>query len=283
MKKKNVRKIIVLVIMGLFVLFFCIWQNNDIVISHYSYKTSLIGDNLNGYKIAQISDLHNKRFGKNQKHLLNILDKENPDIIVITGDIVDSNHTNIDIALEFIKGAIELAPVYYVTGNHEYWLSNHDRDKLMKGMERNGVTILDNKVIYMEKENGNGYYLIGLSDKNLSDHVLPSICSSIDSNKLQILLAHEPQYFDNYSKADVDLVLSGHAHGGQIRLPFIGGLIAPDQGFLPKYTSGTYINKNTTMIVSRGLGNSIIPMRVFNRPEVVIISLQKHKIRQTNS
>lgn len=275
MKKKKVRKIIILVFMGIFVLFFCIWQNNDIVVSNYKYKTSLIGSNLNGYKIAQISDLHNKEFGKNQKNILIILEKENPDIIVVTGDIVDSSHTNINIALEFIKGAIDIAPVFYVTGNHESWLSNNDRDKLMKGMEQDGVTLLDNKAINLEKENGDGFYLIGLSDNNLSDNVLTTLSTYLDSSKPQIVLAHEPQYFDNYSTAGVDLVLSGHAHGGQFRLPFIGGLVAPNQGFFPKYTSGTYLKNNTTMIVSRGLGNSIIPIRVFNRPEIVIVSLQK--------
>lgn len=275
MKKKRVRKIFALVFMGVFVLFFCIWQNNDIVISKYKYKTSLISDNLNGYKIAQISDLHNKKFGKNQKNILSLLVKVRPDIIVITGDIVDSRHTNINIALEFIKGAVEIAPVFYVTGNHEYWLSNNDRDKLMNGMEQYGVTLLDNKVINIENENSDGFYLIGLSDKNLSDNVLTTMCAHMESGILQIVLAHEPQYFNDYSKAGVDLVLSGHAHGGQIRLPFIGGLVAPNQGFFPKYTSGTYIGNNTTMIVSRGLGNSIIPVRVFNRPEIVIVTLQK--------
>ena len=275
MKKKKVRKITLVVLIGMCVILFCFWQNNDIVISNYSYKTSLISDNLNGYKIAHISDLHNKEFGMNQKNILNLLDKENPDIIVITGDIVDSNHTSINTALEFIDGAIDIAPVFYVTGNHEYWLSNNDRVILLKRMEQDGVTLLDNKTINMEKENGDGFYLIGLSDKDLSNNVLTTMSYDMDSSKLQIVLAHEPQYFENYSNADADLVLSGHAHGGQIRLPFIGGLVAPNQGFFPKYTSGTYLKNNTTMIVSRGLGNSIIPIRVFNRPEIVIVKLQK--------
>ena len=272
---KRVRIILLLIIVGLLLLSFCVWQNNDIVISNYDYKTSLISDNLNGYTIAQISDLHNKEFGKNQKNILNLLEKESPDIIVITGDIVDSNHTNINVALEFIEGAANIAPVFYVTGNHEYWLSDKDRDTLMKRMEQVGVMLLDNKAINLEKENSNGFYLIGLSDKNLNDTVLKTMCSQLDSSKLQIVLAHEPQYFDHYSHAGVDLVLSGHAHGGQIRLPFIHGLVAPGQGFFPKYTSGTYVNNDTTMIVSRGLGNSIIPIRVFNRPEIVMVTLQK--------
>lgn len=275
MKNKTVRKIVVSFLIGMTVFIFCVWQNNDIVISKYEYKNSKTSDSLNGYKIAQISDLHNKEFGKNQKKILSKLKKEMPDLIVITGDLVDSNRTNINIAMEFIQGAVKIAPTFYVTGNHEYWLSANDRDKLMNGMKQAGVTLLDNKAVILGNEDGNGFFLLGLSDKNLSDNTLTTICSNIASNKLQILLAHEPQYFKAYCNAGVDLVLSGHAHGGQIRLPFIGGLIAPNQGIFPKYTSGTYLMDSTTMIVSRGLGNSIIPIRIFNRPEIVIVTLQK--------
>jgi predicted MPP superfamily phosphohydrolase len=272
LKKIINKKLVIMFIVIVFIIIFCIWQNNDIVVSNYEYKTEKISDNLDGYKIAQISDLHNKEFGKNQKRLLQILKGEDPNLIVITGDVVDSRHTDIDVALEFVKGAVDIAPVYYVTGNHEYWLINDDWNKLMQGLEQYGAIILDNEVI--EMGNVDRFYLIGLNDNNLSDDTLNNLCSNLDSDKLQIVLAHEPQYLNNYSEAEVDLVLSGHAHGGQIRLPFIGGLVAPDQGFFPKYTSGTFIESDTTMIVSRGLGNSIVPIRVFNRPEVVIVKLQ---------
>jgi predicted MPP superfamily phosphohydrolase len=264
-----------IVLLGFIISIFCIWQNNDIIISEYVYETAKMSDAMEGFKIAQVSDLHNKVFGKDHKILLNKLKNEKPNIIVITGDLVDSKKTNVDAALEFVKGAIEIAPVYYVTGNHEFWLSSNDWDKLMQGMEQYGVVILDNKVSNIEFNNEFGFYLIGLSDSNLLDNTLKSLCSDIDSDRLQILLAHEPQNINHYSEAKVDLVLSGHAHGGQMRLPLIGGLVAPDQGLFPKYTSGTYIDKNTTMIVSRGLGNSIIPVRIFNRPEIVIITLHK--------
>lgn len=274
MKNIKNRKIIVLFSTGILVFLFCVWQNNDIVVSDYQYRTSLIGDHLNGYKIAQISDLHNKKFGRQQNRIIRILSNETPDIIVITGDIVDSDRTNIETALEFVEQAIKIAPVYFVTGNHEHWLSEYDRDNLLEGMKQRGVTLLDNQTMNMDKY-GDEFYLAGLSAVHLSDNVLKTMCSDMDSTKLQIVLAHEPQFLYNYSDADVHLVLSGHAHGGQIRLPVIGGLVAPGQGFFPKYTSGTYKKNSTTMIVSRGLGNSIIPIRVFNRPEVVIITLQK--------
>ena len=275
MKNKIFKRLVILSILSLLLIIFFIWQNNDIVISNYVYKSSKLDNNLSGYKIAQLSDLHNKEFGKNQKKLLDILVDEAPDIIVITGDIVDSKNTDIDIALRLVKGATKIAPVYYVTGNHEHWLNDEDRNALLQGLQQYGVTLLDNKAVTVEKEKCKGFHLIGLSDKNLSDSTLETLCSRISPDEMKIVLAHEPQYFENYDDAGADLVLSGHAHGGQIRLPFLGGLVAPNQGFFPKYTSGTYIKNNTTMIVSRGLGNSIVPIRVFNRPEVVIVTLQK--------
>lgn len=275
MKNKIFKRLVILSILSLLLIIFFIWQNNDIVISNYVYKSSKLDNNLSGFKIAQLSDLHNKEFGKNQKKLLDILVDEAPDIIVITGDIVDSKNTDIDIALRLVKGATKIAPVYYVTGNHEHWLNDEDRNALLQGLQQYGVTLLDNKAVTVGKETDKGVHLIGLSDKNLSDSTLETLCSNTSSEALKIVLAHEPQYFENYDVAGADLVLSGHAHGGQIRLPFLGGLVAPNQGFFPKYTSGTYIKNNTTMIVSRGLGNSIVPIRVFNRPEVVIVTLQK--------
>jgi predicted MPP superfamily phosphohydrolase len=277
MKKIKHRKYVILFIVVIFITIFCLWQNNDIVVSNYVYKTEQISADLGGYKIAQISDLHNKEFGKDQKRLLKILRKENPNLIAITGDIVDSSRTDIDVALEFVKGAVEIAPVYYVTGNHEYWLKADDWNVLMQGLKQCGATILDDEAV--EIGNDYSFYLIGINDNSLSSNILDELCSNLDKDKLQIVLAHEPQYINKYSEAEVNLVLSGHAHGGQIRLPFVGGLVAPNQGIFPKYTSGVYIENSTTMIVSRGLGNSIIPIRIFNRPEVVIVKLQRTKTK----
>ncbi len=262
-------------IIALFIISFSIWQNNDIIFSGFVYKTEKIDDSLDGYKIVQISDLHNKEFGKGQIRILNIIKDIDPDLIVITGDIIDSNHFDIDVALAFAEGAAEIAQVYYVTGNHEYMIDNTSRKSLMQRLEQCGVIILNNEAVEIMNENGDDFYLIGLDDNFLSDNTLMKLCSDLDSKKLRIVLAHEPQYLTNYARTKVDLVLTGHAHGGQVRLPFIGGLIAPDQGLFPKYTSGTYIENDTTMIVSRGLGNSLIPVRIFNRPEIVMIELHK--------
>ncbi len=275
MQTKKVKMLIGLLIIVFGIVIFCIWQNNHIVISRYVYENNKIGVKLDGFKIAQISDLHNKEFGDNNKRLLYKLREEKPNMILITGDIVDRNRTNINIALEFVKGAVEIAPVFYVTGNHEYSISGEDWNKLMQGMSDSGVILMDNKAINIYKGEEIGFYFIGLSDINLTDGTLQTLISNLNPDKLQILLAHEPQNLDYYSQTKVDLVFAGHAHGGQFRLPFLGGLVAPNQGFFPKYTAGTYLEDQTTMVVSRGLGNSVIPVRIFNRPEIVIVTLKQ--------
>lgn len=252
---------------------YCLWENNALVTSHYTYTSAEIGDGLDGYKIMQISDLHNQAFGEKSSGLLKAINDESPDIIVVTGDIVDSRHTDIGTALEFIQGAVKIAPVYYITGNHEYNLPTEAFNVLMQGMSDAGVTILDNKCVKISVRN-EVFNLIGLSDTNLTDSTLSRISPSSE-NRLNILLAHKPQFISNYAAEDADIVLAGHAHGGQIRLPFIGGLYAPGQGLRPEYYEGTYTVDNTTMVVSRGLGNSVFPFRINNRPEIVVLELKK--------
>ncbi|MDE7104814.1 MAG: metallophosphoesterase, partial [Ruminococcus sp.] len=240
-----------------------------LTVSEYNYKSDKITAEMNDFKIIQISDLHNKSFGKNQKYLIKKIKELNPDIIVITGDIVDSNHTNISKAMDFVNGAVEISPVYYVTGNHEHWLDDSEIQELISGLNGTGVKTLNNESVKVEK-NGSSFVLSGLDDYHLEDDTLKNM--KLDKNELNILLAHEPQYLTHYAMNNVDLVLSGHAHGGQFILPFIGGVIAPDQGFLPEYTNGKYMSADTTMIVSRGLGNSVIPVRLFNYPDIVCIT-----------
>jgi predicted MPP superfamily phosphohydrolase len=267
------KKLIIVTITGILFILFLLWQNNAIVVTEYLYQTSKISSHFDGFKIAQVSDLHNKEFGKNQRQLIDKLRKANPDIIVLTGDQIDSKKTKIDIVYVFVQEALKIAPVYYISGNHEAWLSTKDWNNLMGGLMPLGAIPMDNRVMEITKSDELGFYLLGLSDSHLSDHTLTNQNSDLPGDRLQILLAHEPQYLENYSLGVVDLVLSGHAHGGQFRIPGLGGLVAPGQGFFPKYTSGPYQANKTTMIVSRGLGNSIIPIRIFNRPQVIIVKL----------
>lgn len=272
MRKIPHKKIIILILIIIILIPFCLYQNKHLVITTYTYESEKLGADLDGYRIVQISDLHNAEFGKENKKLLETIRSCSPDIIIITGDLVDSNHTNVERAVAFVKEAVKIAPVYYVTGNHEYWLDPSENEQMMQGILAAGAYDLDDEAVRIEKGDSS-FLLVGLDDQHLSDETLKNLLQE-QKNELSIVLAHEPQYLQNYANAEADLVLTGHAHGGQIRLPFVGGIVAPDQGFLPEYTSGQYNSADTEMIVSRGLGNSIIPVRLFNYPEVVCVELR---------
>lgn len=268
-RKKYIKSAIVLLIV-IVLLLFCNFQNKHLETTHYTYETEQLGVDLDGYRIVQISDLHNAKFGKNNQKLVDRIRECAPDMIVLTGDLVDSNHTNVDRVVQFVDEIVKICPVYYVTGNHEYWLDTSEYEKLMDGLVSAGVVILDNQVVEISRGDAK-FRLVGLDDKSLADGTLEALLS--DEKELTVVLAHEPQYFARYAGTGVDLVLSGHAHGGQFRLPFVGGIVAPDQGFLPEYTAGEYYMNGTEMIVSRGLGNSVIPVRLFNYPEIVCVEL----------
>lgn len=272
MRKISHKKILILILIIIILIPFCLYQNKHLVITTYTYESEKLGADFDGYRIVQISDLHNAAFGKENKKLLETIRSCSPDIIIITGDLVDSNHTNVERAVAFVKEAVKIAPVYYVTGNHEYWLDPSENEQMMQGILAAGAYDLDDEAVRIEKGDSS-FLLVGLDDQHLSDETLKNLLQE-QKNELSIVLAHEPQYLQNYANAEADLVLTGHAHGGQIRLPFVGGIVAPDQGFLPEYTSGQYNNTDTEMIVSRGLGNSIIPVRLFNYPEVVCVELR---------
>lgn len=254
------------------ILVFCWMQNKYLTVTYYTYTNSELPQVFEGYRIVQISDLHNATFGVKNKSLVGIIQDLQPDMIVITGDVVDSGHTDMEAALEFAGLCVELAPTYYITGNHENWLEESEKVYLLEELEKLGVTCLEDE--WVEVVQGeSAFTLIGLNDESLSGGVLKKVLENADAEKVQILLAHEPQYLENYAASGVDLVLSGHAHGGQFRLPFVGGLVAPDQGFFPEYTEGEHVEGDTTMVISRGLGNSVIPLRLFNLPEIVCVEL----------
>ncbi len=305
--KSRKKRLITRLIVVLVILVFCWLQNNWLVVSHYTYESAKVPQEFEGYRIVQISDLHNAVFGVNNVRLLEKIQELAPDMVVITGDVVDSNHTNVEVAVAFAKQVAAEYPTYYVTGNHENWLEESAWIELMNGLKDAGVICLADEAVEISK-GGSSITLVGLNDESLSGLTLELMLmkagettgqgasgtvggegqessgadgdegqelSGAGTTKLQILLAHEPQYLENYSQAGVDLVLTGHAHGGQFRIPFIGGgLVAPDQGFFPKYTEGVHVMDETTMIISRGLGNSIIPVRLFNLPEIVCVELK---------
>ncbi len=279
-KKQKYIKLAITLSIVIVIILFCNFQNKHLETTHYTYAAEQLGADLEGYRIVQISDLHNAKFGKNNQKLVDRIRECEPDMIVLTGDLVDSNYTNVDRAVQFVDEIVKICPVYYVTGNHEYWLEKSEYDELMDGLIGAGVVILDDQVVEISRGDAK-FRLVGLDDKSLADGTLEALLNNThnvvhedsDEREFTVVLAHEPQYFARYAGTGVDLVLSGHAHGGQFRLPFVGGIVAPDQGFLPEYTAGEYYMNGTEMIVSRGLGNSVIPVRLFNFPEIVCVEL----------
>lgn len=264
----------VLLVMGL------ILENITVGVTHCTLASNRLPSAFNHYKIVVVSDLHNAEFGKNNDVLIDLIEKEKPDMIALTGDLVDSQKTNMKIAQTLVQRLVKIAPCYYVTGNHEAWLGT-SYQTLEKILQEESVIVLHDEAVQLTKD-GQTIQIAGLDDPDFTDRD-SSIQQSMLETKLSrmnlnsaycVLLSHRPEAFEAYVNQQIDLVLSGHAHGGQFRIPFLGGIIAPNQGLFPKYDAGMYTQNDTTMIVSRGIGNSIIPVRVNNQPEIVSIELR---------
>ena len=253
-------------------------QNQHFEVNEITIKCETLPDDFQGYKIVQVSDLHNAEFGENNSDLLSAIKEQSPDIIVVTGDIVDSRRTDVQIARDFVNNASEIALVYYVTGNHEARVLAEDE---IDNVELNkNVIVLHNKDILLEKGKS-VIQLIGVDDpdykavKDSTEYMNKRLEKYCNNEYFKILLSHRPELFEVYVENNMNIVLSGHAHGGQFRLPFIGGVIAPHQGLFPTYDSGVYTKNHTNMVISRGLGDSIIPLRINNPPELVVVTLDK--------
>ena len=278
-KIKNRTTIILVMLLISIMVSWVIWGNLSVETTKLTVTSKDLTEAFDKFSIAHISDLHNAEYGKNNEKLIDILEAESPNIIAITGDLIDSNHTNLEVALSFAQQAVKIAPCYFVTGNHEAWIGSQ-YEELKTSLQNTGITVLQDEAI--ELNYGDVcIQLIGLNDPDfserdrlLSESILEAKLSQVNiSDGFTILLSHRPEYFNVYQNKNIDLVLSGHAHGGQFRLPLGGGVIAPGQGLFPKYDAGAYTENGTTMIVSRGIGNSIIPVRINNPPEIVIIEL----------
>ena len=240
---------------------FCLFQNYHLVTTEYECDLGLEQD----ITVVQVSDLHNQIFGIKQSTLLKQIEAADPDIIVVTGDIIDTTHTSYGIAMDFIEGAVKIAPVYYVTGNHEDRLHGAKLDEFFKKMQDLGVIFLDDTFIETDE-----YIIAGIADSSLDD-----FCAygTFNDTKPVILLAHEPQYASLYESLGADIVFTGHYHGGQIIIPGSGGLISPEFEFFPKPYEGMYDYSGMTVVLSRGLGNSVAPVRINNYPELVVVKL----------
>ena len=265
MRKKLLAGLILLVLLTAWLL----WANTALEVNTFPIESEKLPASFDGFRIAQVSDLHNAGFWQDVAEALRQIQ---PDIIVLTGDLIDSGRTDVDAALAFAEQAAQIAPCYFVSGNHEAWSPGH-WEKLREGLKQSGIVLLENDRVRLEL-GGEHLTLLGLSDSSFGgDHarVLGELAAG---EGYKILLSHRPERMGLYAEADIDLVFSGHAHGGQFRIPFLGGVIAPDQGFFPEDDSGLYEQDGTAMLVSRGIGNSIIPLRICNRPEILVAQLK---------
>lgn len=278
--------IVLIVIAALLVVFAAIclwgaWENTAVQLHHITVKDEKLPQAFDGYTFAHISDLHNTQFGEDQARLIELVKESKADAVVVTGDVIDKRRPGMEHALDFFSRAVRLAPVYYVTGNHE--AASKEYAALREQIEAMGVTVLDDRAVVIGRD-GAFLTLAGVNDPMFTTAEAEKN-AQVMRGKLEetlkgadgytALLSHRPELFSVYREAGVDLALAGHAHGGQFRFPWGGGLIAPNQGLFPKYTQGLYEEEGGKMIVSRGLGNSSVPIRLFNRPEVVAVTLKK--------
>jgi len=229
-------------------------------------------------KVIHISDLHSSNYGSKQSKLIGMVVEEAPDMIWITGDLMDENRS-IQGAADFLKGIQGQCPIYYVSGNHEYW--HEDSELVFETIRSYGVTILENEAITV-KIRDSIITLTGVIDpdatlaysgKEALKRSLSRVENIDNQDGYRVLLSHRPEHIEVYENYGFDLVVSGHAHGGQVRIPFLmNGLYAPNQGWFPKYAGGHYdYTQDTAFIVSRGLSYNPRLPRVFNPPEVVVI------------
>ncbi len=279
--KKHYRKrrrktfLAILILLGVLALF-TYDSNTRLVTEEFKVSTNKLPSNFEGFRIVQLSDFHGKSFGKNNSELIKAVKSANPNIIVITGDLIEYSNSG-SWAQTLLKKLKEIAPVYFVTGNHE-WASG-GLVELLYIMDDCGIKVLSNEYEVLEKD-GQKIVLAGVDDPNgLADQKTPQQLfreiRSEQGDAYSILLAHRNNLLDTYAEAGADLVLSGHGHGGIIRLPLIGGLIDVNRTLIAKYDSGFYIKDNTVQFVSRGFGTILHIPRFLNNPQVAVIVLNK--------
>ena len=306
-KIKKIFKIIILLFAFFFV--FNIILNKNIFVREYKIQSKKITEKFNNYKIVQITDVHSIRNDIELEKIVNKIKSQNPNLICVTGDLIDSDYYSYqnslyenndinqieELTVKFMKNLKEIADTYYIYGNHEMMLlDDPENNKFKSDLEELGIKILNNKIAEIEI-NGEKINLVGIQDpatlykdekysnikgnnKNKAQAILNDLFLEIpeeNKNNFTILLSHRPEYFELYDKYNIDLSLTGHTHGGIVKLPIIKGIYAHPQGWLPKYSYGIYKTNDFSMIVSGGIGYSKLPIRIFNPPEICTITLEK--------
>lgn len=281
--KKTKRKLQIIIFSTISALLFAelIHSNLFLKTTEYNLKSDKIQS---GIKIVLISDLHNKEYGKDNEELVSIIKEQQPDFIAATGDLVTRSYINDDNMKNILSQLSKIAPVYCCLGNHERDIA--DKIDFKSDITACGATLLDNESAIFTTKSGEKVLIGGMSDFPFYEYDAPDYDNpeahffdkfkKDSSNYYSVLLHHQPEYIkDILGKSDIDLVLCGHTHGGLVRIPFIGGVVVPNQGFFPEFDKGEFLFDNTTMIISGGLGVSNPVPRFNNQPEICVINITK--------
>ncbi|MCG8485589.1 MAG: metallophosphoesterase [Clostridia bacterium] len=280
-------KMIILITIAIFAIVIIYISTMWIEVSKKEIITDQLPESIEALKIIHLADLHGKDLGQNNKKIIDTINKEQPDFIVLTGDMINSTDDDGHATVALLQNLNNRYPVYYAYGNHDLYCRLHTPDVFsayINKVAETGCFILDDEMLSFEK-NGESIGIYGLSSipyrkkvrKNkvrkdqFTAQFIETKIGSASKERFDILLAHDPTWFQEYSDWKADLILSGHIHGGAIRLPFLGGVISPNRTLFPKYDSGIYHNNDSILYVSRGLGTSVERIRIFNRPEIAVI------------
>lgn len=267
-------------------------ENKNLVVTNYLLEQKRVPNHFHDMRFVCITDLHYNQFGKANVKLLKAIHECKPDAILIAGDLVVTSKSNkVELAYQFLEELTKRYPVYYAPGNHELkWeqgigCSKDFYQSFLKQLEKLGVCYLNNSSVTLKKGTDTlvikglslplKYFSKGKHKIEIGPREIESLIGKVSDNAYEILLAHIPDYFDAYAEYGADFILSGHVHGGIMKLPVLGGVISPRYELFPKYDSGIFKKGRTVMFLSRGLGTHTIPVRVFNRPELLCVEIRK--------
>lgn len=278
-KRRRPPTALTLLLLAVLAALFVRWDNTALQVTRFDPVFAGLPEGFDGCRAVVLGDLHTACFGADNGELFDAVRAEAPDYIFFIGDLLDALHdVPADYAASVADGLSAIAPTYYVTGNHEWAIG--DVPELKETLAAHGVTVLSNQFLQLER-NGSAIVLAGIDDPNgYADQKTPEEVAmevrAAYGDPFWILLAHRNNYFpEHYSLLGADLVVSGHGHGGLVRLPFTDGLISTERTLFPSYTAGLYEENGSVLFVTRGLGNSGPSFRVFNRPEIAVLTLRR--------
>lgn len=252
---------------GIATLSYLYFDLHSIAVKRYTIKISKLPAEFQGFTILHLTDLHSKEYGDSQRDLIELIHRQQFDAVAITGDLVDKSNPSMKPAISLVKG-LQSKPIFFVPGNHEWW-TNY---QIKSSLEDQGVHILENG--HFKYYIGNSHiWIMGVDDPYLGRDQLDMAIAGVSGSEPKVLLAHAPNIFSKAINCKIDLVLAGHTHGGQVRLPLVGAVAVPGQGLFPELDYGQFTAGSTNMIINGGLGESVLPIRVYNRPEIVLITL----------